>query len=56
MYNVERNGVNILKDMLVELKIRYSNHKLLIAGDLNARIGNLQDFVDNNVKHMPSMD
>lgn len=56
-YDTEnKNGVTILKEKLVDLKTRYPNHKLLVAGDLNARIGCSQDYIDDNVHHMPGME
>ena len=55
-YDVETNGVVILKEKLVDLKIRYPDHKLIVAGDLNARTGCSQDFIDDKIAHMPGMD
>ena len=56
-YGDEKNGVFILKEKLIDLKSRYPNHILLLAGDLNARIGTLYDYLPNdNVDHIPGFE
>ena len=55
-YSDETNGIEILRKTLIDIKIMYSNHKLLIAGDMNARIGNELDYIiDDNVKYLPNV-
>ena len=44
-YSDETNGIEILRNTQMDIKIMYSNHKLLIAGDMNARIGNELDYI-----------
>ena len=52
-YSDETNGIEILRNTLIDIKIMYSNHKLLIAGDMNVRIGNELDYIiDENVKYL----
>ena len=55
-YQNETDGIIILHEKLIDLKSRYPDHKLILAGDLNARIGSLQDFIlDDGVDHIPGM-
>lgn len=54
-YEAETDGVEVLKEKLVDLKSRFPNHRLVVAGDLNARIGSLQDYFDDRVDHIPGM-
>lgn len=44
-YAEETNGVEILKEKIIELKSLFPNSALVIIGDLNARIGGEQDFI-----------
>lgn len=55
-YGIETNGVEVLKDKLVDLKSRFPDHMLGVAGDLNARIGVEQDYIDDRIDHMIGMD
>ena len=55
-YSDETNGIEILGNTLIDIKIMYSNHKLLIAGDMNARVGNDLDYIiDDNVKYLSNV-
>ena len=55
-YTNENNGVFFLEEILLQIKAVYSNCSFLIMGDLNARIGNLQDFlIDNGSSFLPNM-
>ena len=56
-YDEETDGVLILKEKLVELKSKFPEHKLIVLGDLNARIGSMQDIlVDADVEHVTGFD
>jgi len=56
-YDQERNGVIMLKEQLLKLNAKYPEHKLIVAGDLNSRIGDLQDFLPNDgVDHIAGLD
>ena len=54
-YEDETDGVIILKEKLIDLKARFPDHMVIVAGDLNARIGSIQDYIDDNVQHMFGM-
>ena len=57
VYEDEADGVLILKEKLIDLKSRYPSHKLLVCGDLNARIGEMQDILtDDGVDHIDGLD
>ena len=56
-YVTEQNGIEILKEKMTELKAEHGDSKLVVMGDLNARIGHEQDFIwDDNVTFMNNMD
>ncbi len=56
-YDDELDGILILREKLIDLKIGYPNHRLFVLGDLNARIGNMQDFLaHDDVQFIPGMD
>lgn len=56
-YSDEENGLEILREKVVEVKVLYPNHNLVLFGDLNARIGREFDFiVDDGITGMPNMD
>lgn len=56
-YTYEKNGIEILRQKIEEVKVCYPSHKLVLVGDLNARIGQEVDFiVDDGVEGMPNMD
>ena len=56
IYGEEGNGIEILREKLIHLKLKYPGHNLLVAGDLNARLGTLYDYLPNDdVDHMPEM-
>ncbi len=56
-YDDELEGISVLKEKLIELKSRFPNHKLLVMGDLNARIGTVQDFlVDDSTDYIDGLD
>ncbi|MEW8544944.1 MAG: reverse transcriptase family protein [Candidatus Thiodiazotropha sp.] len=47
------NGIEILEDYLLQIVLRYPDASLLVAGDLNARCGSLQDTLsDDNIDHI----
>ena len=37
-YGEELDGIVVLRGKLIDLKLRYPDHKLVVAGDLNARV------------------
>ena len=55
-YDDETNGIEILRNTLINIKIIYSNHKFLISGDMNAGAGDELDYIiDDNVKDLPNV-
>lgn len=56
-YDEELDGIAILREKLVDLKSRFINHQLLIVGDLNARVGRENDFLDeDDTEHVPGLE
>ena len=45
IYTDENNGLTLLNEKNTEILSQYPTAELFVAGDLNARIGNLQDFI-----------
>ena len=45
IYTDEENGIEILNDKISEIVSQYPEAELLVAGDLNSRIANMQDFI-----------
>jgi len=51
------NGMSLLENKLTELTSSHPDHKLMISGDLNARINNSQDFIlDDTCRYVPVPD
>ena len=51
--DTEQNGILLLQDNIDHVKLNYSNAMLLLAGDLNARIKDLLDYIpDDNLIHV----
>ena len=56
-YTDEKNGVEILKDVIFETKAKYGHFYIAIVGDVNSRIGNEQDFIlDDDIRFSQNMD
>ena len=56
-YSDEKNGVEILKDVIFETKAKYGHFYIVIVGDVNSRIGNEQDFIlDDHIRFSQNMD
>ena len=53
--STESNGIEELRGKLEEVILSLENNDLdiLLAGDLNARTGNNNDFIDDNIVHLP---
>ena len=47
-YTGEANGIEIIESYLIDLFSQLTNFDLILMGDLNARIGDLQDFIVEN--------
>ena len=45
IYTDEENGIEILNDKISEIVSQYPEAELFVAGDLNARIADMQDFI-----------
>lgn len=45
IYTDENNGLVLLNEKISEILSRYPTAELFVAGDLNARIGSLQDYI-----------
>ena len=45
LYTDEDNGITLLNERISEVILQYPSAELLLAGDLNARISILQDFI-----------
>ncbi|MEW8546815.1 MAG: endonuclease/exonuclease/phosphatase family protein, partial [Candidatus Thiodiazotropha sp.] len=45
VYVNESNGIVLLSEHIDEILLQYPNAELLLAGDLNSRIGDLQDYI-----------
>ena len=45
VYKEQENGIEILFNEILHVQCAYPSHKILIIGDLNARIGQNQDFI-----------
>lgn len=45
VYTNEDNGIILLNEQISEISVQYPYAELFLAGDLNSRIGNLQDFI-----------
>ena len=53
----EENGVILLEDYLIKLRVKYPNHEVLLTGDFNARTQNKPDYiVHEGVNHLPCTD
>ena len=48
IYTDDDNGVILLNEKILEIVSEHPRAKLFVAGDLNARIGNLQDFIPHD--------
>ena len=56
VYKEQENGIEILFNEILNVQCAYPSHKILIIGDLNARIGQNQDFISHDsVKCIPQM-
>ena len=44
----ETNGIKLLESHLLKSEFMYSNKEILIMGDLNARVANRDDFINDN--------
>ena len=51
------NGIDLFEDKLLQIASKYPDASLLLAGDFNARCGNLQDILsDDNVDYIFDQD
>lgn len=48
-YQEELNGIELLREKLIDLKLQYTGCKLVVAGDLNARVGTLLDYIQHGM-------
>ena len=48
IYTDEENGIILLNERISEICVQYPSAELFLAGDLNARISTLQDFIPND--------
>jgi len=44
----EKNGIQLLESTLLDVMSTHRDTHILVAGDLNSRTGNLQDFITND--------
>ena len=51
LYNdsIGYNGIDLIEDNLLEIVSKYPDSNLVLAGDFNARCGDLQDISSNDV-------
>lgn len=54
--SLEQNGVEILHELMIKIRSEYPSDAVLLMGDLNARVGQENDFIDDNVTHMSGME
>ena len=52
----ESNGIELLHNKILEIQNDFYSDHLLIMGDLNARIGDRKDFINDGVNKIPNMD
>ena len=45
IYTDEENGITLLNDRISEICMQYPSAESFLAGDLNARIGTIQDYI-----------
>ena len=43
-----QNGIEILTERILMISSKYPNARLFLAGDCNARVGNRQNFIEND--------
>lgn len=56
-YTGELNGIEILRQKILEVSVDFPNHQLIITGDLNARTGNELDYILNDdISYIPNTD
>ena len=56
VYKEQDNDIEMLFNEILNLQCSYPSHKVLIIGDLNARIGQNQDFISHDSeKCIPQM-
>ena len=48
IYTDEDNGVILLNEKILKIVSEHQRAELFVAGDLNARIGKLQDFIPHD--------
>ena len=48
VYTSEENGINIFETVLLTLSVKFNDPLLIVAGDLNSRTGNTNDFIVND--------
>ena len=48
IYTDEDNGIILLSENILEIVSEHPRTELFVAGDLNARIGNLQEFIPHD--------
>ena len=57
LYDIEDNGMIILEELLTEIRGTYSDCLFIVLGDLNARMGNLKDYIcDDDAKYLNNME
>ena len=42
------NGIVLFENFLLNLKLRYKNHSIILCGDFNSRCGNVQPMLEND--------
>ena len=51
----DENGMELLRSKINEKSAQYPEDKIFVMGDLNSRIGQKQDFINDSVNDIPNM-
>ena len=56
-YEDHESEIELLENLIIDLKRDFSDYSILIIGDLNARTGTMQDYIlDDTVKFINDID
>ena len=53
IYSTQTDGIEILTEKILHITSAYPNARLVLTGDLNARVGTLIDYIEHDdIKHI----